>query len=148
MAEFVSLEGFQTWLHKMLDNLIHGPFSMEGWTRWSVELPSNLSCSMVLWNLYKKVFQDAWLTSPRKIWNKLYHLNEIVWRAHVLLKCQLVTCLEPYISEVLNVFSISEMNQEDNWLLVFHVVSDMKSKIHKWSITWSKLWFLRAHMLW
>lgn len=29
----------------LLNNLIEVPFPMEGWTRWSVKFPSNLSCS-------------------------------------------------------------------------------------------------------
>ena len=46
VVEYTSLEIFMSWLDKALDNLIQGP---EGWTRWSVEVPSNLDFFIILW---------------------------------------------------------------------------------------------------
>lgn len=51
------------WLDKVPDNDIQAPFPTKGWTRWSLEVTSNLGYSMILFyengiNLDKFVQSD------------------------------------------------------------------------------------------
>lgn len=48
MVESSLLEIFKLQVDRVLDGLIYAPFPMEGWTRWSFKVPSNLGCCVVL----------------------------------------------------------------------------------------------------
>lgn len=43
-----SLEVFEMWLERMLENGTEAAFPTKGWARWSFKVPSNLGCSMTV----------------------------------------------------------------------------------------------------